>query len=218
VTEAAAHTEDASKPLRELIASRLATVLAIAPLGVWTVWHLWDNLNSWRGGEAWGLAVTGGSQLSHAIGAVIVLVPLVLHTIWGIVRVMRTRPNLGAYPYYANLKYLVQRLTALGLLGFLGAHLWLAAIKPRLTEGHPEEFADLAKQMHHHMPTLGVYLLGTLAVAYHLANGVQTSAIALGLVTTRDGLKRLDKVSLVLFVIFAAMAWGAIGGLYRAGV
>lgn len=218
MTDAAAHSDDSSQSLRELIGSRLATVLAIAPLGVWTVWHLWDNLNSWRGEEAWTNAVTGGSPIAHAVGAILVLVPLVLHTIWGIVRVLRTRPNLGAYPYYANLKYLVQRLTALGLLGFIGAHLWLAALKPRLTEGHPERFVDLAKQMHHHYPTLGVYLLGTLAVAYHLANGLQTASMALGLVTTRAGLKRLDKVSLVLFVIFWAISWGAIAGLYRAGV
>jgi succinate dehydrogenase / fumarate reductase cytochrome b subunit len=214
---AAAHSDDSSKSLRELIGSRLATILAIAPLGVWVVWHLWDNLSAWRSPQAWTSAVEGTNTIGHAVGAVVVLVPLVLHTIWGIVRIGRTRPNNGSYPYYANLKYLLQRLSALGLLGFLGAHLWLAAIKPRFTEGHPEAFADLSREMHSHAPTLVVYLLGTLAVAYHLANGIQTSAMALGLVTTRAGLKRLDVVSLVLLVIFLAMAWGAIAGLYVAG-
>ncbi len=216
MNEAAAHTNDSSQSLRDLLSSRLATILALAPLGVWTVWHLWDNLNAWRGGEAWEHAVTGKSPIAHAVGAIIVLVPLVLHTLWGIVRVVRSRPNNGAYGYYANLKYLLQRLSALGLLGFLGAHLWLAALKPRLTEHHAEEFKALANQMQHHTPTLVVYLLGTLAVAYHLANGVQTSSMALGLVTTRAGLKRLDKASLVLFALLLAMAWGAIAGLLRA--
>jgi succinate dehydrogenase/fumarate reductase cytochrome b subunit len=76
------------------------------------------------------------------------------------------------YAYYDNLNYLLQRLAAIGVLRFLGAHLWLAMIHPRLVLGHPEPFSDIAYEMRFHTPTLVVYLLGTLAVCYHLANGI----------------------------------------------
>ena len=34
--------------------------------------------------------------------------------------------------------------------------------------------------MAHHTPTLVVYILGILAVSYHLANGIQTFAMGQG--------------------------------------
>ena len=64
-----------------------------------------------------------------------------------------------------------------------GAHLWLAMLQPRLVEGHAETFADLAEHMHFHAPTLVVYVLGILGVAYHLANGLQTFCMGWGIVS-----------------------------------
>ena len=48
--------------------------------------------------------------------------------------------------------------------------------------------------MHHHVPTLVVYVLGVLGIAYHLANGLQTFAMGWGIVTSRRALKKLDVV------------------------
>jgi hypothetical protein len=59
-----------------------------------------------------------------------------------------------AYAYYDNLKYLLQRLAAIGVQLFLEAHLWLAMIHPRLVPGHPEPFSDIAFEMRFHTPTL----------------------------------------------------------------
>ena len=62
-------------------------------------------------------------------------------------------------------------------------------LHPRLTTGRPEPFADIAHEMHHHVPTLVVYVLGTLGVAYHLANGLHTFAMGWGIVSSRRALK-----------------------------
>ena len=78
------------------------------------------------------------------------------------------------------------------------------------------------------MPTLAVYLLGTLGVSYHLANGLQTAAMGWGVVTSRAALeglessvivvfscssRRLERASvIVVFLVPLAMAWSAIYG------
>jgi succinate dehydrogenase / fumarate reductase, cytochrome b subunit len=198
--------------------SRLGSALAIAPLGVWTVVHLWNNLAAFKGAAEWERAVT---EYDHPVAfffsTLLALLPLALHTVWGIARLASAKPNNGRYLYFQNWKYLLQRLSALGLLLFLGAHLWLAMLNPRLVQHRPEPFADISHEMAHHTPTLVVYILGVLGVAYHLANGIQTFAMGWGLVSSRGALKRLEKVVILAFILLLAMGWGSIYALYSAG-
>lgn len=209
---------DPAQARSSFIRARLASLLAIAPLGVWTVAHLWHNLAAFQGPDAWQEAVTQYPHpFAQAFTGILVLLPLAIHTVWGISRLATSRPNNLRYGFYANLKYALQRLAGVGVLGFLGAHLWLAMLKPRITEGHAEAFADIAQEMHFHTPTLVVYLLGTLGVSYHLANGAQTFCMSWGIVSSRAGLKRLEWVALLAFVLLLAMAWGAVYALWAAG-
>jgi succinate dehydrogenase / fumarate reductase cytochrome b subunit len=203
---------------RVYLRSRLAGALAVAPLGVWTFFHLWHNLAAFRGADAWESAVT---EYPHPVAQiatyVVVMAPLVIHLAWGLMRLFIMRPNNMGYGYYANLKFILQRVSALGVLAFLGAHLWLALIRPRVVLGHAEVFDDIATTMHFHTPTLVVYLLGTLGVAYHLANGVQTFGMKLGLSWPRSLRDPRERPYLALFVILLGMSWAAIYALWRAG-
>ena len=213
-----AHTPHTPLSAGSFYRSRIASLLAIAPLGVWTVIHLWDNLSAFDGPHAWEQAVTGADHpFNQVLLAVLVLLPLVLHTVWGIARLGSSRPNNVRYGYYDNLKYLLQRLSALGLLGFIGAHLWLAWAQPRFVEGRPEPFSDISHEMAHHTPTLVVYVLGVLAVSYHLANGIQTFAMGQGVVASAGALRRLEWVVYLAFVLLLAMGWGSVFALWRAG-
>jgi succinate dehydrogenase / fumarate reductase cytochrome b subunit len=197
------------------VRARLASVLSLLPLGAWTVVHLWHNLAAFDGPLAWQQAVT---EYPHPVAQlatlIVVLLPLAIHLAWGLARLATTQPNNLRYGTFANLKYALQRLSALGVLLFLGAHLWLAMIRPRLVDGHAEAFADISHEMHFHTPTLVVYLLGTLGVAYHLANGVQSFVMGWGLAVSRRALGKLDLWVVGLFLVLLAMSWGAIYGLY----
>lgn len=198
--------------------SRLGSALALMPLGVWTVVHLWNNLSAFRGGKQWQAAVTEHSHgAAELVGSFIVFAPLLIHTFWGFSRMRKTKMNVGRYGFFSNYKFLLQRLSALGVLGFLGAHVWKAKLEPRIMHGHAETFADISKQMNHHLPTLLVYLLGTLGVAYHLANGIHTFTMSWGLVSSRRALKQMEIVAYIAFVILLAMSWGTIYALWRAG-
>lgn len=200
------------------ISERLGSALAIVPLGVWTLNHLWNNLAAFEGGAAWQTAVTEYPHpLAEGVTLAIVLLPLVWHTLWGLGRIFQTRPNYPRYGYYANLKFILQRLAGLGLLAFLGAHLWLAFLHPRLVEGHVEPFSDIAHEMHFHKPTLIVYVLGVLAIAYHLANGLQTALMTWGAAVTKMALRKWELLAWAAFLLMLAMGWGAIFALYRAG-
>jgi succinate dehydrogenase / fumarate reductase, cytochrome b subunit len=198
--------------------SRLGSLLSVVPLAIWTINHLWNNLSAFQGASQWQADVT---EYRHPLvffaSGTIALLPLVIHTVWGIGRLLSAQPNNAKYNYFGNIKYALQRLSAIGILFFLGAHIWLAMLHPRITTGRPEPFADIAHEMHHHGPTLAVYVLGTLGVAYHLANGLHLFTMSWGLVASRRALKRLEWVSISLFVLFLAMSWGTIYALWSAG-
>ncbi len=212
----AAQVSAEAQPSRGLF-PRLGSVLAIAPLGVWTVWHLWENLYAWRGEAEWSARVTEvGNPVSSVLTSVVIFGPLIVHTLWGLRRLKMTKPN--AMPFFGNVKYLRQRATALGVMGFLMAHVFLARIKPALhnPSGH-ETFEDIAAHMHHHPPTLIVYLLGVLGVAFHLANGVYTASFIHGLAASAKAMPRAQVASVLLFVALLALGWGSVAGLYEAG-
>ena len=200
------------------VRARLGSILAVAPLGGWTFFHLWNNLAAFQGADRWQSAVIDYPHpVAQVITGLIVLLPLVIHSVWGIGRLFTARPNNVRYGFYANFKYVLQRLSAIGVFFFVGAHLWLAMLQPRLTEGHGENFADIAHEMRFHGPTLVVYILGTLGVAYHLANGLHSAAMGWGVVSTRRALKRLEWGVIGIFLLLLAMSWGAIYALYQAG-
>ncbi len=205
-----------SAPL--FVRARVASIVSLLPLGAWTTVHLWHNLAAFEGSDRWQQAVTEYPHpLAQLVTLIIVLLPLVLHTAWGIGRLGTARPNNVRYGTFANLKYILQRLSAVGVLLFLGAHLWLAMLHPRLVEGHAEQFSDLTHEMHTHMPTLAVYLLGTLGVSFHLANGLQSFAMGWGLATSRRAVEKLTIWVVFAFVVLLAMSWGSIYALYSAG-
>ena len=196
--------------------ARSASFLAIMPLGIWTFLHLWNNLYAFRGAQAWQAQMTTYSHpVAEAFNLIVVFLPLVIHTIWGVQRLASSRPN--SYPTYGNLKYVLQRITGAGALLFLVAHIWKAFLSPHLIEHRPEQFADFAQTMHDHLPTLGVYLAGTLGIAFHLANGISGFCWTWGLVAGRTSVARVDTLALVLFLILLGMAWAVIYALWSAG-
>lgn len=205
-----------TSPARALL-PKLGSLLAVAPLSVWTAWHLWENLSAWQGATVWESRVTEpGNPVASALTSLIVFGPLFVHILWGARRLKMTRAN--AYPFFGNLKYVLQRLSALGLLAFIAAHVYLARIAPALRNpnGH-EDFGDLAAHMRHHPPTLIVYILGVLGTAYHLANGVYTASFVHGLAASPKASRRMQVISVLLLVALLGFGWGAVAGLYTAG-
>lgn len=218
MTTATTTAENSQAPAQSPFATRLGSFLAFAPLAVWTTWHLYANLSAFDSPERWQQSVTRSpAPFVEVLTSAVVLAPLIFHTIWGIRRMRIVKVNNGQYGGLDNLKFLFQRLSALGLLGFLGAHIWKARFEPLIMHGRHETFSDISWHMHHHMPTLVVYVLGVLAVSYHLANGLATGAITWGFAATAKAQERMKQVSYVFFILLLGMGYASIYGLWSAG-
>jgi succinate dehydrogenase / fumarate reductase cytochrome b subunit len=201
-----------------LMGQRVGSFLAFAPLAVWTTWHLYSNMAAFQGAEQWEHAVTTPrAPLIELITSTIVLLPLVLHTIWGIRRLRIVKFNNASYSTFDNLKFLLQRLSAIGVALFLVAHVLKARLQPLIEHGRHETFGDISYQMHHHLPTFVVYVLGVLGVAYHLSNGIATGGLTWGYAATEKARQRVQWISYLFFVLLLGMGWGSIYALWSAG-
>lgn len=203
---------------QSMLSQRVGSFVAFAPLAVWTTWHLFSNLTAFQGAQAWESSVTAPrGAFVELLTSAFVLVPLVLHTVWGIRRLRIAKFNNQSYGTFDNLKFLLQRLSAIGVVLFLGAHIYKARLEPLIAHGRHETFADISNQMAHHGPTIGVYILGVLGVAYHLANGIASGGLTWGYAATEKARKRVAAISYAFFVLLLAMGWGTIFAMVQAG-
>ena len=159
--------------------------------------------------------------VAQGITVVVVLLPLFIHVAWGIGRLFSSRPNNVRCGYFGSLKYAAPAAQrARGSLAFLGAHLWLAFLRPAAPRRRPRRDLrrSLARDALSRARRLVVYVLGVLGVAYHLANGLSGVAMGWGLrLEQRCAARKFDIFGIVVFARLLGLGWGAIYALYVAG-
>lgn len=201
---------------KKFLAGRLFSLLGLFPLGIFVVVHLYHQLYSLQGELTYNqkLFQTRSLPLIVPFLVLAIWIPIAYHGLYGLFVMKKARPQLFQYRYFGNLKYVLQRLSGLGLLLFIPAHLFKTRIEPFLEE-EILDFRHMSEAFQEPL-TLGIYLLGVLGVAYHLANGFWQFCIAWGGVSSTQGMKRLEGLSILVFVTLLAMGYGAIWGFYRA--
>jgi succinate dehydrogenase / fumarate reductase cytochrome b subunit len=200
---------------RSFLFGKLFSLLGLIPLGGYVIVHLYQNLSSLQGSEAFNqhLVESRSLPLIVPIAVLLLWVPIVFHGFYGLFIASKARPRLGQYPFFGNVKYVLQRLSGIGLLLFIPAHIFKTRIEPGFWHS-TLDFAHMSEGLHEPL-TLTVYLLGVLGVAYHLANGVWQFSIGWGVATTTRGMQRMQILSYVLFALVLAMGYGAIWGFYQ---
>ena len=140
-----------------------------------------------------------------------VYLPLIYHSIYGLVITKEAAPNFLAYGYFRNWMYTLQRASGIGLLLFILAHLVKARFPHVFFPGEHMSFAHVAEGYTHPL-TVAVYLAGILGAAFHLANGVFTFGITWGWWIGPAAQRRASYASIVFFVVLLAMGlWAMLG-------
>ncbi len=197
---------------RGLSSKQIMSLLGIAPLSIYVLAHLWTNMYSLAGADAFNARVAESRQSPaflfleiFGLGA-----PIAVHAFIGLQLIFRMRPNNGAYRNLPNLKYLLQRLSGLGILLFLGAHVIKARILPA-TEGHTESWSGMHEALSEPL-TFSVYALGLLGVSFHLANGLWTAAMTWGVTVSPEAQRRTGVLSILFFLVLLGMSAASLYG------
>jgi len=190
---------NSSRPQSRFFWLRLHSLSGIVPVGLFVLLHFYTNSFSLKGAEAFDAKLASLNRLPFltAFEILCIYLPILFHAVLGIWISLRGKHNLTAYPLFGNLRYMLQRLSGIGVLLFLGAHVYKTKVEPYLG-GFPMNFAHMSEGLAEPL-TFAVYTLGILGTSYHLANGVWTFCITWGISVSRSSQRWLTVAALLLF-------------------
>jgi succinate dehydrogenase / fumarate reductase cytochrome b subunit len=137
-----------------------------------------------------------------------IYLPIIYHTLYGLLITFTGQPNALSYPYAKNWFYFFQRASAIVIALFIAFH--VLAMKGvfggdlgRQLTFDPARATQSAARHMHAVWWIGfvVYPLGILASCYHLANGFWAAAITWGLTVSKAAQRRWGYVCSGLFVL-----------------
>jgi len=148
--------------------------------------------------------------------ALIVYIPLIFHSVYGamITFEAQAQPN---YHYFAHLLYWLQRLSGIGVLFFIIAHVWNAQLGPLMADTWGTHFEHLVEGFadpESGLVTKTVYVLGVLGATFHFANGINTFSITWGIALTPRSQLRMRVISVITFLVLTVSSFYALAAIW----
>jgi succinate dehydrogenase / fumarate reductase, cytochrome b subunit len=192
---------------------KLHQITGIVPLGLFFAVHMLTNAKAMNGAKVFNEAVEDIHHLPFLFFIELfgIFLPLLYHSVYGIIISAEAKSNVGNYGYGRNWLYVFQRVTGVFLFIFLVFHLmhfrWGLFSGLGLTDTAVAGNADIAFSIvARDMQNLGIlifYILGVAATAWHLAYGLFLFAVDWGIVIGEKAQGYLLKgVAAVGFLLF----------------
>lgn len=202
---------------RTFLLRKLHQLTGVVPLGVFFFVHMFTNSKAMNGEANFEKAVQEIHDLPFLLLIEIfgIFVPLLFHSIYGVIISGESRNNVFAYGYARNWFYLFQRLTGGFLFFFLLFHILNLrfGLMPGLNMTPVAGNADLAFNIvaaEFSIPwVLILYILGVAATSWHLAYGFWLFAADWGLVIGEKAQKYTLYASVALAIGLFAVGTNA---------
>lgn len=191
---------------------KLHQITGIVPLGIFFFVHMLTNAKAMNGAKVFNDAVADIHHLPFLLLIEIfgIFVPLVFHSVYGIIISGEARVNNLSYGYDRNWFYLLQRLTGVFLFVFILFHVLnlrfglIPGLNMTPVAGHADQAYSIVAKEFANPAILIVYILGVAATAWHLAYGIWLFAVDWGLVIGEKAQRfALYGVAAVAFGLFA---------------
>jgi succinate dehydrogenase / fumarate reductase cytochrome b subunit len=191
---------------RHFLLRRLHSLSGIVPIGAYLLIHIFlENAFIFGGAEQWNAmaAAIGSLPLPLLLAAEVLVLwgPILFHGLYGVV-IAYTGDTMNTglrYEYRGSYLYVLQRITGILALGFIGFHVYTT----RLSHYFYGTEIDYAL-MHDFMTDpvfLGVYLVGVSSAVFHFTNGIWTFCITWGITVGPQAQRLAQQFSVGLFAL-----------------
>lgn len=197
---------------------RLHSLLGVVPLGLFLLVHMYNGSFVFDGREAFDGHLKKLDNLPYMFPFEIVFIyaPILFHGLLGLWLGLRAKYNNVSNSYFNNLRYTLQRISGIGVLLFVFAHVYMTRIAPRIYH-YTSQYDHFIEGMRE-PATLIVYLLGILGVTYHFANGLWTFGITWGITSGPKAQQATTWVVLVIFVVTLFFGYNTIFAFLGEGI
>jgi succinate dehydrogenase / fumarate reductase cytochrome b subunit len=169
---------------------KLHQLTGIVPLGAFFLVHMWTNSTALNGAASFNEHVQTIHDMPYLLFIEIfgIFLPLIFHSVYGILISAEAKPNALNYGYARNWFYIFQRVTGVYLFFFLLFHIlnFRFGLIPGLNltpvAGNADQAFAIVSAEFKITWVMIVYILGVLATAWHLAYGFFLFAVDWGIV------------------------------------
>jgi succinate dehydrogenase / fumarate reductase cytochrome b subunit len=190
---------------------KLHQLTGIVPLGLFFFVHMYTNSTALNGAKIFNDHVQDIHNMAYLLFIEIfgIFLPLLFHSIYGILISAEAKPNVMSYSYARNWFYIFQRATGIFLFFFLLFHIlnFRFGLIPGLNTipvaGNADQAFRIVSGEFQISWVLILYFLGVVATAWHLAYGFFLFAIDWGFVIGEKAQKIALQASLVLAVFLS---------------
>ena len=169
---------------------KLHQITGIVPLGVFFAVHMYTNSTAMSGARVFNEHVQDIHNMPYLlfVETLGIFVPLLYHSVYGIIISREARPNIGSYSYARNWFYLVQRISGAFLFFFLLFHIlnfrfgMIPGLNTTPVAGHADLAFTIVSHEFQNDIIFFIYVLGVIATAWHLAYGIWLFVVDWGIV------------------------------------
>src|ERR1700759_5166049 len=181
---------------------RLHSLTGIVPIGAFLIEHIVSNFEAVNGPLAYAQQVKflNSLPLVRVLEWGFIFIPLAFHALYGVYIAFRGRSNVNVYPWAGNFGYLMQRVTGIIALLYIGYPVWTQRFSGVNLPEHPG--AAFAKVQHElaNPWILAVYIIAMIATCWHFAYGIWLFAAKWGITPGDPARKRFGYVCAVFGV------------------
>jgi len=207
----------AIKLSKTFLLRKLHQLTGIVPLGIFFLVHMYTNSTVMNGSGIFNKHVQDIHDIPYLLFIEIfgIFIPLLFHSIYGILISAESKPNILNYGYARNWFYLFQRITGVFLFFFLFFHILnfrfglIPGLNTTPVAGHADQSYAIVSGEFQNGLILFLYILGVLATAWHLAYGVWLFAVDWGIVIGEKAQKITLYACLGLAVFLGAVGVNA---------
>jgi succinate dehydrogenase / fumarate reductase cytochrome b subunit len=190
---------------------RLHSLSGVVPIGAFLLFHLWvtSSLGSSREIYDRQIGFLHGGPVLGFLEVVLVILPLLYHGVYGVIRSFQPRdPN---HAYDTDVMLTLQRASGIVVLVFVAVHVWEFRVQ---TWTHGLAVSSYSTKLIEHLSStqsgipfiaLG-YLVGIAASVFHLANGMTSFCATWGFAPTFAARHRLRVFFRVLGILLFALS------------
>ena len=190
---------------------KLHQLTGIVPLGLFYFVHLYTNSTALNGPRIFNEHVEDIHNMAYLLFIEVfgIFLPLLFHSIYGIVISGEAKHNVMSYAYSRNWFYLFQRITGIFLFVFLLFHILnfrfglIPGLNMTPVAGNADQAYRIVSGEFQIWWVLAIYFLGVIATAWHLAYGFFLFAVDWGIVIGEKAQRVLLQASLVFAVVLA---------------
>ncbi|MDB4897609.1 MAG: succinate dehydrogenase cytochrome b558 subunit [Firmicutes bacterium] len=195
---------------------RLHSLSGIVPVGGFLLFHLYENAQAMRSPALYNESIRAINSLPMVwvLEVLFIFIPLYFHAIYGIYIAADAKYNVSNYGYGRNWAFFFQRLTGIITLFFVTYHIWHFRFQKLIgafgtyvggdsMSGLPS--FDIVKAAFANNIVVALYLVGVVAAAYHLCNGVYTFLITWGITIGPKSQRISNVITNAAFVAVSAL-------------